>query len=132
MATANEQAKRQADALVMSIHWGIHHMPKTIADYQPVVVTTHLARGIPFWVKTLLGTDVTHLGFKVEYEKFEDNLWFPVEYGGEFKLKALFFYKRNMAIALHNHGFQRSSVTTVLTYDDPFSISTEVPATDSH
>jgi len=102
------------------------------SDYQPVVVTTHLARGIPFWVKTLLGTDVTHLGFKVEYEKFEDNLWFPVEYGGEFKLKALFFYKRNMAIALHNHGFQRSSVTTVLTYDDPFSISTEVPATDSH
>ena len=101
-------------------------------EYQPVVVTTHLAKGIPLWVKTLLGTDIAHLGFKVEYQKFEGNLWFPVEYGGEFKLKALFFYKRSMGIALHNGGFQRSTVTTVLTYNPPFSTASEVPSDDSH
>ena len=26
------KAKRQADVVVMSIHWGLHHMPKTICD----------------------------------------------------------------------------------------------------
>lgn len=71
-------------------------------------------------------------GFKVEYEKLDDKLWFPAEYGGEFKLKALFFYKRSMAIALHNHGFQRSTVSTVLTYSDPFSTASEVSAHDPH
>lgn len=90
------------------------------AEYQPVLVSTHLARGIPFWVKALLGTAVAHLGFKVAYARFGPNLWFPVEYGGEFKLKAVFFYKRTMAVALHNSGFKHAEVNTVLSYEEPF------------
>src|SRR5262245_20253259 len=84
---------------------------------QPVLVTTRLAHGIPLWVKTLLGTDIKHLGFKVEYERFDEDLWFPVNYGGEFKVIGVFFYKRTMVIALQNSGFQHAQVTTSLSYE---------------
>jgi poly-gamma-glutamate synthesis protein (capsule biosynthesis protein) len=30
-------AKQSADVVVVSLHWGVHHIPKVIADYQPVV-----------------------------------------------------------------------------------------------
>ena len=30
-------AKKSADAVVLSLHWGIHFVPRMIADYQPVV-----------------------------------------------------------------------------------------------
>jgi hypothetical protein len=85
--------------------------------FQPVFITTRLAHGIPLWVKTLLGTDIKQLGFKVEYEKFDEDLWFPVHYGGEFKVTGVFFYKRTMAVALDNRGFQRAQVTTSVTFE---------------
>jgi poly-gamma-glutamate capsule biosynthesis protein CapA/YwtB (metallophosphatase superfamily) len=34
-------AKQQSDILVLSLHWGLHFMPRLIADYQPLVA--HLA-----------------------------------------------------------------------------------------
>jgi hypothetical protein len=49
----------------------------------------------------LLGTDIKQLGFKVEYERFEEDLWLPVSYGGEFKVVGVVFYKRTMALARH-------------------------------
>jgi len=30
-------ARSRADAVVVSLHWGLHFIPRTIADYQPVV-----------------------------------------------------------------------------------------------
>ena len=39
------KAKQQADAVVMSIHWGLHHMPKTICDYQPIVAHAAIDAG---------------------------------------------------------------------------------------
>lgn len=87
-------------------------------EFQPMLVTTRLAHGIPLWVKTLFGTNIQHLGFKVEYDRIEDHLWFPVKYGGEFKLKAVFFYKRTMALALQNSGFQKTQVTTTWEVDN--------------
>ncbi|MBI3667903.1 MAG: hypothetical protein HY236_17010 [Acidobacteria bacterium] len=56
-------------------------------EYQPVLITTRLARGFPFWVKTLLGTNVKHLGFKLSYQRVEEGLWFPATYGGEFEVR---------------------------------------------
>ena len=50
---------------------------------------------------------------------YRQNLF--IHYGGEFKVKAVFFYKRTMAIALENSGFQQASVSTALSYDEPFS-----------
>jgi hypothetical protein len=102
------------------------------ADYQLAVVTTHLAKRIPFWVKTLLGTNIAHLGFRVEYARFSHNVWFPVRYGGEFKLKAIFFYRRSIAIALENKGLQRTNVSTTLTYGKPLDSVHGAIDTSSH
>jgi hypothetical protein len=90
-----------------------------VHDYQPVLVTTHLAKGLPFLVKTVLGTNLKGLGFKISYERQDDGLWFPVNYGGEFEVKAVFFYKRKMAVTLRNHDFQRVRVDTQVTFGNP-------------
>ena len=102
-----------------------------VSDCQPVVITTRLAQGVPFYIKTLLGSNVQHVGFKVEYQKFDENLWFPVSYGGEFKLKVLFSYKRTMIIALRNSGFQRAEVTTSLTFEKPSATNDTSPNPES-
>ena len=58
-------------------------------EYQPVLVTTSLAERIPMLVKVLLGTDIKGLGFSVTYRKFDDGVWFPVSYGGEFEVRGV-------------------------------------------
>jgi hypothetical protein len=87
------------------------------AECQPVMVTTKFAIRIPMAVKVLLGTDIKGLGFTVTYEKFDDGLWFPVSYGGEFHIRAVFFYARNMSISMVNSGFTRAKVSTKIAYD---------------
>ncbi len=81
-------------------------------DYQPIWVATKLAFKIPMMVKVLLGTNVEGLGFSVSYQKFSGGVWFPVSYGGEFHVRAVFFYARNMSISLANEGFQRAVATS--------------------
>lgn len=39
------QAKKQAHAVVLSLHWGIHFIPRMIADYQPIVAKAAFAAG---------------------------------------------------------------------------------------
>ena len=92
------------------------------AEHQPVVITTRLAKNLPLAVKVLLGTNVQRLGFKITYERFDEGVWFPVSYGGEFTLKVVFFYKRNIAVAVKNSDFQRTIVSTRLTFDDALQI----------
>jgi hypothetical protein len=87
------------------------------AEYQPVVVNSKFATHIPMAVKVLLGTDVKGLGFSVNYERFDDGLWFPVSYGGEFHIRAVFFYARNMSISMVNSGFTRAKVSSKIAYD---------------
>jgi hypothetical protein len=87
------------------------------AECQPVTVTSELATHIPMAVKVLLGTDIKGLGFTVSYEKFDDGLWFPVSYGGEFHIRAVFFYARNMSISMVNSGFTRAKVLSKIAYD---------------
>jgi hypothetical protein len=58
------------------------------------------------------------LGLKVTYKRFDEGLWVPVTYGGEFKLKALFFYSRRVGLSLENSGFQRAVVDSVVNYAD--------------
>ncbi len=88
------------------------------ADLTPVLITTHLAKGVPLLVKTLLGTNIQQLGFKVTYEKFDDNLWFPVNYSGELKLRALFLYARTISLGLTNSGFQKADVKSTIVFQD--------------
>ncbi len=85
-------------------------------EYQPLHITTKLAWKMPLAVKTLLGTNVTGLGFNVAYQKFDDGLWFPVSYGGEFEFRAVFFYKRVMSIAMVNSDFRRANVNSKIAY----------------
>lgn len=87
------------------------------AECQPVMVATNLAWKMPMAVKVLLGTNIKGLGFTVTYEKFDDGLWFPVSYGGEFHIRAAFFYARNMSISMVNSGFTRAKVSSKIAYD---------------
>jgi hypothetical protein len=89
------------------------------AEFQPVVVTTGLAWGIPGAVKVLLGTDLHHFGFKITYKKVADGVWFPEVYGGEFYLKALFLYKRTFSISVKNSEFRKTDVSSKVAFETP-------------
>jgi hypothetical protein len=39
-------------------------------------------------------------------------VWFPVSYGGEFEVRALFLYKRTMTISMANSDFRRVDVAS--------------------
>jgi hypothetical protein len=86
------------------------------AEFQPVFVQTSLATKIPLAVKTLLGTNIHGLGFAISYQKFEDGVWFPVSYGGEFEVRAVFFYKRKISVSMTNADFRRTHVDSSVTY----------------
>lgn len=81
-------------------------------SYQPVLVTTGMARKIPFAVRTLLGTNLPGLGFSVVYAPQPDGVWFPVSFGTEFKLRVLFFFSRAISIDAHNVDFEKTHVTS--------------------
>jgi hypothetical protein len=86
-------------------------------DMAPVLITTHLAHGVPLVVKTVFGTNLQQIGFKVAYEKFDDNLWFPVNYSGEMKVRLLFLYARTISMGLQNSGFQKADVKSAIVFE---------------
>lgn len=86
------------------------------AEYQPVSVTTTLAAKVPLAVKVLLGSDIKGLGFSISYDRFEDGVWFPVSFGGEFEIRGLFFYKRTISISLVNKNFRHADVNSTVEY----------------
>ena len=88
--------------------------------YQPVLVRTTKARQIPFAVRTLLGTNLPGLGFTVIYapqasaEAGEPSadVWFPISFGTEFKIKVLFLFSREITLDAENHAFERTHVNS--------------------
>lgn len=86
-------------------------------ELQPISVITHMAKGLPFLVRTTLGTNVHQLGFAVTYARFDKDVYFPVSYGGEFDLKVLFLYKRTLTISLENTDFRRGEADSKITYE---------------
>lgn len=80
--------------------------------YQPVSVTTMMARKIPFAVRTLLGTDVPGLGFTVVYAPQVDGVWFPSSFSTEFKIHVLYFFHREIVLDAQNREFEKTHVTT--------------------
>jgi hypothetical protein len=85
-------------------------------EYQPVNVHTDLAWKAPLWLKTALGTNFRGIGYNVTYQKFADGVWFPVSYGGEFEIRAVFFYKRTFTVAMTNSDFRHTDVTSNVAY----------------
>jgi len=79
-------------------------------EFEPVRVYTKLSRKIPLAVRVLLGTDLPGLGFNVEYRRFDEGVWFPVSFGTEFRLRAVFFINRDITVSLENSAFQRANV----------------------
>ena len=86
-------------------------------ELQPVLVTTNWAVKIPLFVKAMLGTNIKGLGFTLSYQKFEDGVWFPVSYGGEFEVRGAFVYKRTMSISLTNTDFHKLDVNSTVAYE---------------
>jgi hypothetical protein len=86
------------------------------AEYQPVLVQTKMARCLPLVVKTLLGTTLKGLGFSVSYQKFAKGVWFPVSYGGEFYIRAVFFYRRTISVSMVNSDFRHTEVDSNVAY----------------
>ena len=83
-------------------------------EFEPVRVYTKLSRRIPFFVRTLLGTDLPGVGFNVEYRRFDENVWFPVSFGTEFRLRAVFFINRDITVSLENSAFERAKVQSTI------------------
>ncbi|MGA8026690.1 MAG: hypothetical protein WB992_06050 [Bryobacteraceae bacterium] len=86
------------------------------ADCERISIVTHMAKGIPFLVKTLLGTNLHQLGFSVTYKKFGDGIYFPVSYGGEFQVRGLFLYKRTFTLSLGNSDFKKGEAQSTISY----------------
>jgi hypothetical protein len=80
--------------------------------YQPVLVTTAMARKIPFAVRTLLGTNVPGLGFTVTYAPQPDGVWFPVSFSTEFKIHVLYFFHREIILDAQNREFEKTHVSS--------------------
>lgn len=87
-------------------------------EFQPVLVTAEWACKVPVAVQALLGTNVSHIGAKITYRKFDEGVWFPVNCGGELKLRVLFLYARTIAFTAKNSDFRRADVQTSITFDD--------------
>ena len=85
--------------------------------FQPVLVTTGMARKIPFAVRTLLGTDVPGLGFTIRYAPQPDGVWFPVNFSTEFKIHVLYFFHRQIILDAQNREFEKTHVTSRILSD---------------
>jgi hypothetical protein len=87
------------------------------ADFAPLLVSTKLAHNLPLLVRTALGTNLPGLGFTVQYRKFDDGVWFPVSYGTEFRIRALFVYSRHVSISMVNSDFRHADVKSTVAFD---------------
>ncbi len=88
-------------------------------ELQPVRVYTRMSRRVPFFVRTMLGTDLPGLGFNVQYQRIDKGVWFPVSFGTEFRLRAIFFINRDLSVSLENKNFKRTTVDSQIHYDEP-------------
>jgi hypothetical protein len=86
-------------------------------EFQPVLITAEWACKIPVAVKVFLGINVEHVGAKISYERFDKDVWFPVNCGGELKLRVLFLYARTIAFSAKNSGFRKADVQSMVTFE---------------
>ena len=85
-------------------------------ELQPVSVYTRLSRKLPLAIRTLLGTDLPGLGFNTQYTRVDKDIWFPVSFGTEFRLRAVFFLNRIISVSMESKNFRRASVTSGIKY----------------
>ena len=56
------------------------------------------------------------VGFSVSYKRQPDGVWFPVSFGTEFRLHAVFFMNREITFSLQNSDFEKTHVDSVVYY----------------
>lgn len=83
--------------------------------FQPVFISSFLEFKMPLAIKVFLGTNLRDLGFKIEYGKFGD-VWFPVRGSGEFKVDAIWFFKRNGSYSMKCYDFQKATADSTITF----------------
>ena len=66
--------------------------------------------------KCVRGLDRRRIGNIARKRKFDDGVWFPVSYGGEFQVRGVFFYRRTISVSLVNSDFRRADVTSNVAY----------------
>jgi hypothetical protein len=86
-------------------------------EFQPITIFTTLSRKVPFWIRTAFGTNLPDVGFSVTYKRQTDGVWFPVSFGTEFRLHAVFFINREITVSLQNSDFEKTHVDSVLHYE---------------
>ena len=79
-------------------------------SFEPVLIRTAMSKKVPFAVRTLMGTNVPGLGFSILYAPQPDGVWFPVNFGTEFKIRLLFFFSRDITINAENRNFEKTHV----------------------
>ena len=71
------KAKQQADVVIMSIHWGLRHVPKTICTYQPPVAHAAIDAGADLILGTPCAFDqggggLQRQGLLLQHRQFHD------------------------------------------------------------
>lgn len=87
-------------------------------EYQPVLVTSAWMGKVPAAITIAMGTSVKQIGAKFTYKRFDKDLWFPVEVGGELKVRVLFLYARTIAFSASNSGFKKTDVKSSVEFGD--------------
>jgi hypothetical protein len=85
-------------------------------EYQPVLVTSAWTGKVPTAVTIGLGTNVKQIGAKITYKRFDKDVWFPVQTGGEMKLRVLFLYARTIAFSATNRDFRKADVQSSIEF----------------
>ncbi|MDQ6699126.1 MAG: hypothetical protein M3Z36_02945 [Acidobacteriota bacterium] len=87
------------------------------AEFQPALIRTRLSRRVPVAVQILLGTNIKNLDFRLAYRKFEDGVWFPVDYRTDFNLRVLFLYNRHISFFMKNEAFRKTDVQSSVEFE---------------
>lgn len=83
------------------------------------MVTSAWTGKVPTAVTIALGTNVKQIGAKITYKRFDKDVWFPVQTGGEMKLRVLFLYARTIAFSATNRDFRKADVQSSIQYSEP-------------
>lgn len=86
-------------------------------EFQPALIRTRLTRRVPLAVQILLGTNIKNLDFRLAYRKFEDGVWFPVDYRTNFNLRVMFLYSRRISFAMRNTAFRKTDVQSSVEFE---------------
>jgi hypothetical protein len=85
--------------------------------FQPVLLTSSWDCKIPMAVKAFLGINVHHIGAKIVFRRFDNEVWFPVSCGGEMKFRVLFMYARTIAFSGSAGNFRKADVQSSIQFE---------------